>query len=111
MSMILEIRRRSEHGIFAVPYRDGRRGKARRLPDGAIVETALSGQRREAPEYLVEFFGLAAGGVPATVHHANLGLVTGYLPLAGVYFLPDGDVAAIYGAEVVPIGFEAAPAA
>jgi hypothetical protein len=38
------------------------------------------------------------------VHHANLGLVAAFVALEGVYLLPSGDVAAVYGAEAGPLG-------
>ncbi len=101
---IVEFRSRSAIGIYAVPYRNGRKGKAVRLPDGAIGETATSDERHEAPEQLPDCFEVAAGGVPATIHHVNLGLVSDLLAFNGVYLLPSGDVAAVYGAEVHPIG-------
>ena len=46
----------------------------------------------------------ASDGEPATVHHANLGLIAEFLAFEGVYLLPSGDVAAVYGAEAVPVG-------
>ena len=101
---ILELRSRSNAGIYAVAYRAGRCRKAQRLPDGVIVEWPTPLERSEAPEQPAPIFELAVGGGPATVHHANLGLVAGFLELEGVYLLPSGDVAAVYGAEAIPIG-------
>ena len=66
----------------------------------------MRGARRVA-----ECFEVAHGGVPATIHHANLGLVVAYLPLSGVYLLSDGEVAAVYGAEAVPLGSPREPSA
>ena len=103
-STILELRHRSGEGIYAVPYRARRGRKARRLPDGSIVERPTPAQRREAPERPAACFEVAAGGGPATIHHANLGLVAAFLVFEGVYLLPSGEVAAVYGAEAVPIG-------
>jgi hypothetical protein len=100
---ILELRCRSGAGMYAIPYRSRRCGRARRLLDGSIVERPTLRQRMEAPDRPATILELAAGGGPATIHHANLGLVAGYLELAGVYLLPGGDVAAVYGAEAVPI--------
>src|SRR4051794_10686436 len=101
--MIFELCRRSAHGIHAVPYRGRRRRKPVSLPDGAIVEGTLPDQRGEAPEHPVGYFEVAAGGVPATIHHENLGLVVAFLPYSGIYLLPSGEVAAVYGAEAVPV--------
>jgi hypothetical protein len=103
MATIYELQAGSDAGIFAVPYRTGLRRKAVRLPDGAIVEEPLPDQRYDAPAHPEGALGIGAGGVPATIHHANLGLITGYVPLAGVFLLPSGDVAAVYGAEAIPI--------
>lgn len=103
---ILELRSRSDNGIYAVPYRAGRRRKATQLTDGVIVERPSPAERRQVPERPVAYFELAAGGGEATIHHANLGLIAGFLTLEGVYLLPSGEVAAVYGAEAVPIGHE-----
>jgi hypothetical protein len=94
----------SRYGIFAVPCRDGRRGKPIRLPDGAIAERLQPDERCEAPNEVASLFEVASGGMPATIHHANLGLIVGYLKLTGLYLLSNGEVAAVYGAEAVPIG-------
>ena len=110
MTNLFELCRRNRHGIYAVPYHGGRPVKALRLPDGAIVESPLPDQRCEAPGHLDGMFAVAAGNVPATIHHANLGLIIAHLPLSGVFLLPSGDVAAVYGAEVVPIGAGFVPA-
>jgi len=99
MSDFHELCSRSHHGIFAVTYRNGHPMKPSRVIDGSIVETALPQQRREAPDFLPACFEVGHGGFPATIHHANLGLVVAQLGLTGVFLLPDGEVAAIYGAE------------
>lgn len=106
MATIYELRVRSSMGIFAVPCRGGRRGKPLRLPDGAIVEEPPPDQRPGPAETPEEAMPVGSGGVPATIHHLNLGLVAGYVPLSGVYLLPSGEVAAVYGAEVHPLGVE-----
>jgi hypothetical protein len=104
LSTILELRCRSDDGIYAVPYRSRRSRRVQRLMDGLIVETPTPDQRLEAPDRPADFFEVAAGGGPATIHHANLGLITGFLAFDGIYLLPSGDVAAVYNAEAVPIG-------
>ena len=100
----IELRRRSAVGIYAVPYRGGRPSRPVRLPDGAIVEVPTPDQRCEAPDRPRDCFAVAIGGGPATIHHANLGLIKCFLMFEGCYVLPSGDVAAVYGAEVNPIG-------
>jgi hypothetical protein len=100
---IYELQVRPGDGIFAVPYRAGRRRSAVRLPDGAIVEAPLPDQRADAPEHPDGFLAIGHGGVPATIHHVNLGLVVGHRTLTGVFLLPSGEVAAIYGADAVPL--------
>lgn len=103
-SSIVELRCRPGESIIAVPYRGRCPGRALRLPDGLIAEVLTPDERSEAPDVPDGCIGLAADGAPATTHHANLGLITTFRTLAGVFFLPSGDVAAVYGAEAVPIG-------
>jgi hypothetical protein len=104
VSGIVELRRRSRAGIIAVLYRGRQSRQVIRLKDGTIAEVPTPDQRCEAPGRLDECIGIASGGVPATVHHFNLGLVVDYVTLEGVYVLPSGEVAAIYGAEAIPLG-------
>ncbi|MDG3007746.1 hypothetical protein [Paludisphaera mucosa] len=104
MSTIYELRADRDAAIFAVPYRAMKRRRPARIPDGAIVESVPPDQLAEAPPVLPGLFEVARSGEPATIHHVNLGLVAGYLRLAGVFFLPGGEVAAVYGAKAVPIG-------
>lgn len=108
-SSILELRMRSADGIYAVPYRARRPGNAERLPDGTIAESPTVTQRNEVPADPPPCLELTAGGVPATIHHIYLGLVARLVPFDGVCVLPSGDVAAIYGAEVIAIGGRAVP--
>ena len=104
VATIIELRRRPESAIFAVPYRDARRLRTRRLPDGAIVEAPGSDERCHVPRQVDACLAVTSWGEPASVGHANLGLIASYLALSGIYLLPDGDVAAIYGAEACPLG-------
>jgi hypothetical protein len=101
--MIVEVRRRTSAGIFAVPFRRHRAGRALALPDGAIVESPTPDQRCEAPDRPSGSFEVAQGGIPGTIHHANLGLIVAFLPFEGVYLLPSGEIAAVYGAEPNPL--------
>ena len=98
-----ELRCSSKVGILAVPYRRRRPRKALRLPDGAIVEAASLKERRHVPDRLIACIGVAVDGEPATIHHENLGLVTAFILLEGVYLLSSGEVAAVYGAEAVAL--------
>lgn len=104
MASLYELRRSSGHDIFAVPYKDRRAARAIRLPDGAIVEHPLPAERDEAPRRVADCLEIAQGGVPASIHHINLGLVIDFLPLSGIYLLPDGEVAAVYGAVATQLG-------
>ena len=101
---IAELKQRSDAGIFAVPYRRGRQLGAMRILDGTIVETPLPAQRAQAPEFPAVCLELAIGGKVATIHHIQLGLVDSFLLYEGVFLLPSGEVAAVYGAEAVPLG-------
>ena len=98
---IVELRCRSRGGIYAVPYRRRRAGRIERLPDGSIVELPTPEQRREAPVWPAPCLELALGGGPATIHHVYLGLVGELLAFEGVFVLPSGDVAAVYGADAI----------
>jgi hypothetical protein len=104
MSAIAELRRGRGPGIFAVTCRGGRWRKPIRLPDGAIVEVPDPDCRAELRDPPRASIGVAIDGRPAQGHHACLGLVAAHAPLAGVFLLPSGELAAIYGAEVAPIG-------
>lgn len=101
---IVALRRVGRGGITAVPYVGGRRRPPVRLPDGAIVEVPLPEQRRRAPERPEEFLAVGRGGRAATIHDVILGLTTAYAALTGVFVLPSGEVAAVYGAEADALG-------
>jgi hypothetical protein len=103
-SEIVALERRAPKGILAVVYQEGRRHRALWLPDGTVAEVPSPDQRVEVPERPPEILGLATDGKMATVHHENLGLVATHVPLSGVFVLASGEVAAVYGAEVVPLG-------
>src|SRR6478609_1583888 len=104
MNTIYELHAERGEAIFAVPYESMRPRRAVRIPDGAIVEALPLNGHRDAPPALPGLFQVAMGGGPATIHHVNLGLVAGYLRLAGVFSLPGVGIAAVYGAEAVPLG-------
>jgi hypothetical protein len=103
-SGIVALDRRDPAGILAVTYRARRPRRTVRLPDGATAEVLRPGQRIEAPEHPPEVLAVATGGAPASVHDRNLGLVAAHLPLSGVFLLAGGEVAAVYGAEVISLG-------
>src|SRR4051794_17613930 len=77
--------------IFAVPYRNGRRLKPVKLPDGAIVETPPQEDMGHVPKALPAYFGLDARDEPATSGEES------YVSLHGVFLIPPGQVAAVYG--------------
>ncbi len=104
ISSIAELRRAKGPGIFAVAYRAGRRRSALRLPDGAIVEVPEPDRLAELAERPQPVLGVAFDGSPAGGRHACLGLIADHIALTGVYLLPGGELAAVYGAEAVPIG-------
>ncbi len=106
MATIFELRDSSGRGILAIPFSNGRRRRAVRLVDGAIVEGPTASQTNQIPKLLEAVLPLAAGDDPATIHHLQLGLVVGYLNFSGVFVLPTGEVAAVYGAEAEPLGVE-----
>jgi hypothetical protein len=84
MPTILELRSRSADGIYAVPFRARHGRKPQRLPDGSIVERPTPEERCEAPDCPAACLEVATGGGPATIHHANLGLIAGFLVFEGV---------------------------
>jgi hypothetical protein len=104
MTTIFELRRSSAAGIYAVPYRGRSGSQPVRLMDGVIVERPTPDDRREAPDAPDACLSMATGGGPASLHHYQLGLVSAFLTLGGVFLLPNGEVAAVYGAEAVPLG-------
>lgn len=106
---IVELRRRTSHGIYAIPFQSRRPRGPRSLPDGSIVEIPTPDQRADAPDRAAPCFEVAIDGGPATIHHINLGLVGGFLQFDGFYMLPSGEVAAVYGADAIPICEPARP--
>jgi hypothetical protein len=95
-----------KRGIFAVPFRNRRPLKPIVLPDGAIVEAPSPEQRRQAPVGIDANLGVDPRGkpVPLDVHWADDDSVV-YIGLHGVFLLPTGQVAAVYGCraeEIVP---------
>ncbi len=101
---IVELRASTEAGIYAVVYRRRRNRGVLKLLDGTIAEIPIPDQRCDAPAHLDECLPVAIDGGIATIHHVQLGLVASFLLLQGVFLLPGGEVVAVYGAEVVPIG-------
>ena len=66
----------------------GREPKEARLFERALTHGSHGGETYERLEFLGD---------------RVLGLVVAHLPYAGVYLLPSGDVAAVYGAEAAQI--------
>src|SRR4051794_16320715 len=83
--------------IFAVPYRDGRPGAPFAVPSGCVAECLGSGRGQGVPEDLPAEFGLDAQGRPAAPD-TPAGDVS-WLRRTGVYRMPSGEVAAVYGAS------------
>jgi len=106
---IVELRRRTSHGIYAISFQSRRPRAPQSLPDGAIVEIPTPDQRADAPDRPAACFEVAIDGSPATIHHINLGLVGGFLQFDGFYVLSGGEVAAVYGAHAVPVCEPARP--
>jgi hypothetical protein len=97
-------------GCWAVPYRFRRRRKAVRLPDGAIVEEPTENQLFEhMPRAKSVDGGTVPGWLEMTRDGSRLIRPTDvyrghacdsvFVHVAGVFVLPSGDVAAVYGAN------------
>ena len=104
MTCLYEINRSTNFSVFALPICDGNALGPIRLPSGTIVEAQPSGVAGELLPVLPGCLEVGHGDVPATASHAVLGLVVGFLPLAGIFRLVNGGLVAVYGAEAVPIG-------
>jgi hypothetical protein len=77
--------------IWAIPYRERRALSPRKLICGAVVEAPSQAQRSRVPSE-----------VPATIPlPGNPGVLIRY---SGLFLLPSGDVAAVYGAVVETLG-------
>lgn len=101
--MILELLA-GEHGIHAVPFRAGRPLDPIALPDGAIVEMPTDEQRWHVKDGWNSLLGLDAGkAVPDSATDYDPCGYT-YIKCGGVYLLPSGQVAAVYGCQAVDLG-------
>jgi hypothetical protein len=77
--------------IWAIPYRDRRALSPCKLVCGAVVKAPTAAQRARAPSVLPNRIPLP--GNPAV-----------FIRFSGVFLLPSGDVAAVYGAVIEPLG-------
>jgi hypothetical protein len=94
-------------GCWAIPYHNKRRRRAIRLPDGAIVELPANALRFDhVPWGLPALLEVSRDGSRVI---AQLQSLEGDLPdsiflgCAGIFHLPSGEIAAVYGARVEPI--------
>jgi hypothetical protein len=96
---MIELTKLTEHGIHAVPYRNGRPLAPVELPDGMIVENTTSAHQAHKPPDYPTWLGLDAEGRPRPdATKGRPGPCDGFLKLTGVFLLPSGDVGAVYGA-------------
>ena len=77
--------------IWAIPYRNRLAMAPRKLSCGAVVKAPSAEERSHAPEELPARIGLP--GNP----RVSIGF-------SGIFRLPSGDIAAIYGAVKEPLG-------
>src|SRR5262245_16961495 len=83
--------------IIAVPYRDGQPGTPYVVPSGCVVERLEDWRRHKIPADLPCSFALdGRGKSPAPDTPGSKGWS---LHLTGVYRMPSGEPAAVYGAE------------
>ena len=77
--------------IWAIPYRERSPLAPRKLSCGAVVKTPTDEERSHAPE-----------GLPARIVMPGNSDVS--IDFSGLFLLPSGDVAAVYGAVQEPLG-------
>ena len=77
--------------IWAIPYRDRRALSPCKLVCGAIIKTPTEAQRARAPPVLPSKIPLP-GNPEVSIRYS------------GLFLLPSGDVAAVYGAVIEPLG-------
>jgi len=77
--------------IWAIPYRDRRPSAPRKLPCGVVVEEPTRDQRAGAPPNIPDRFELPT----------NPGVYVGF---SGLFWLPTGQLAAVYGGIREPLG-------
>lgn len=83
--------------IIAVPYRNGRAGKARVLPDGAIMARPTQEQREHFGKSVQAFYPVDAQGLPTDDEEQTEAFVTFKGDFG--YADPDGRVFVVYGAS------------
>jgi hypothetical protein len=77
--------------IWAIPYRDRRALSPCKLVCGAVVKAPTEAQQARAPSVVPDRIPLP-GNPTVSIRYS------------GLFLLPSGDVAAVYGAVVEPLG-------
>jgi hypothetical protein len=83
----------SQLGSFAVPYRKKLPEKPVRLPSGTLLRTPPSCYWEDIPKTL-----------PTDLDLTPEGHTGAWIGLLGLFLIPSGDVAAVYGGVVASIG-------
>jgi hypothetical protein len=81
-----------QFGNFAIPYRKKLPEKPVRLANGTLLRTPPSGYWAEIPKT-----------VPTDLDLTNEGHTGVWIGLLGLFLIPDGDVAAVYGGVVASV--------
>jgi hypothetical protein len=87
-------------GAYAVPYSGRRPLMPVRLLDGVIVEEPMHTQLASGPTRYEEFLGVDSQGPTGGRDPRSLNGDEVLLSYTGVYLLPSGRVAAVYGAKI-----------
>jgi len=82
-----------QFGSFAVPYRNKLPAKPVRLSSGTLLRTPPSSCWEDVPKTLPTDLDLTPEG------HTGL-----WIGLLGLFLIPSGDVAAVYGGVVASVG-------
>ena len=77
--------------IWAIPYRERAALAPRKLACGAVVKAPTEEERSHAPE-----------GFPSRIELPGNSEVS--IDFSGLFLLPSGDIAAVYGAVQEPLG-------
>jgi hypothetical protein len=96
MPMIVELLNVRPRRIIAVPHYDGVAGIPYSVPSGCVVESVRGGSRNGVHAELPPYFALDGRDRPATPETPaeEVSLLT----LTGLFRMPSGEIAAVYGA-------------